>query len=117
MGVIIMPELNGITTEKELLEYNVPMISPLNETNDNTSSGGGTISGSDDITWSISWGENGFTNYSWQVPTWDKFWSEFESQFEQGTLESWLRENMTITLGVTWQITGNGYFFGCATHT
>lgn len=112
-----MGSLYGITNREQLEEYGIPTVMLLDNTNDSTGSGAGHISGSEEVTWEISWDNNGFTGYSFKVPTWNRFWDEIEEAQEAGSLETWLRENEDILLGIIWQIVGNGNYYGCADHS
>lgn len=89
-----MPEeARGIISGEELQAYNSAGISLLDGNNDTTGSGNYMITGKDQFTWVLRWTENGFTNYSWNVGTWNNVF-HFQDLFnaQDGSLEEVLKD-------------------------
>ena len=60
----------------------------LDGINDQTTSGQQSASGSDTISWEISWNEIGFTGVSWAIGTWSEMASDFQTMYENNQLQS-----------------------------
>ena len=94
-----MSEARGIVSGEVLENFNEATVMLLNDTNDETVSGGGMATGSGEYEWVLRWDATGFTGYDWATMT---SWSEmadatysggFAQLYTDGKLESWLQTN------------------------
>ncbi len=114
-----MGQARGIISKEELEAYGGADIMLLDGSSDSTGSGTGSASGGGTYSWEITWGQNGFTNRTWAVFSWEHKAEEFKTYYKNGTLEEYLEspENINVATGVSYFVALLGTFEGCATYT
>ena len=107
-----MGEARGVVSKDELKAYGGAEIMLLDGASDAIESSG-EAAGSGNYGWAIRWDGTGFTGNGWNVPGWSDWEDKFAAEYQDGTLETYLENDVRLAVGIAGAMMDLGRYYYC----